>query len=79
MAVVQAYPVRVDASLDAPLSRWLWLVKWVLAIPHYLVLAFLWAAFIVLSAAAMVAIVGLSAVVRGIGGRKDITRYIATT
>jgi Domain of unknown function (DUF4389) len=57
MAAVQAYPVRVDASLDAPLSRWLWLVKWVLVIPHYIVLAFLWAAFIVLSVVAMVAIV----------------------
>jgi len=22
------YPVRVDASLDRQLSRWLWLVKW---------------------------------------------------
>ena len=57
MAAVQAYPVRVDASLDAPLSRWLWLVKWVLVIPHYIVLAFLWIGFIVLSAVAMVAIV----------------------
>jgi hypothetical protein len=57
MAAAQAYPVRVDASLDAPLSRWLWLVKWVLVIPHYVVLAFLWLAFVVLSAVAMVAIV----------------------
>ena len=56
MAAVGTYPVHVDASLDAPLSRWLWLVKWILLIPHYVVLAFLWVAFMVLSAVAFAAI-----------------------
>jgi hypothetical protein len=50
------YPVRVDATLDDHLSRWRWLVKWFLAIPHYIVLAFLWVAFVVLSCYAFVAI-----------------------
>jgi Domain of unknown function (DUF4389) len=41
------HPVRVDAALDPSLSRWLWLVKWVLLIPHIVVLFFLWVAFVV--------------------------------
>jgi hypothetical protein len=51
------YPVHVDATLDTShLSRWLWIVKWVLAIPHYVVLAFLWLTFFVLSVVAFFAI-----------------------
>jgi hypothetical protein len=50
------YPVHVDAQLDSRLSRWLWLFKWLLAIPHYVVLAFLWLAFVVLSVVAFFAI-----------------------
>jgi hypothetical protein len=50
------YPLRLSATLDEPLSRSLWLVKWLLAIPHYVVLAFLWLAFGVLSVVAFFAI-----------------------
>jgi hypothetical protein len=50
------YPVRVDAGLDGRLSRWLWLVKWILVIPHYVVLFFLWLVFVVFSVVAFFAI-----------------------
>jgi len=52
----QAYPVQVRARLDEPLSRWLWLVKWLLAVPHYIVLFFLWIAFAVVTVIAFFAI-----------------------
>ncbi|WP_232796903.1 DUF4389 domain-containing protein [Blastococcus atacamensis] len=50
------YPVRVDASLDGSLSRGLWLVKWLLLIPHYVVLGFLWLGFAVVGVIAFFAI-----------------------
>ncbi len=66
MATGAAYPVRVNASLDSPLSRWLWLVKWVLVIPHYVVLGFLWLAFALLSVVAFFAILFTGRYPRGI-------------
>src|ERR1039457_907271 len=52
----QSYPVKVQARLDEPLSRWLWLVKWLLAIPHYIMLFFLWIAFAAVTVIAFFAI-----------------------
>ena len=52
----QQMPVRVDGRLEEPLSRWLWLVTWLLLIPHYIVLFFLGIAFAVLTVVAFFAI-----------------------
>lgn len=49
-------PVRLTATCDPQLSRWLWLVKWLLALPHYIVLALLWVAFVVVGIVAFFAI-----------------------
>jgi hypothetical protein len=49
------YPVRVDAVEDAP-SRALWLIKWLLLVPHLIVLFFLWVAFCVVTVIAFFAI-----------------------
>nr|WP_208640595.1 DUF4389 domain-containing protein [Streptomyces carpinensis] len=48
--------VKVDAVLDEPLSRWRWLIKPVLLIPHHLVLTALWAPFVAASAVAFFSI-----------------------
>ena len=56
MSAIPVYPVRVEARLDEHLSRWLWLVKWFLLIPHVIVLVFLWIAFVLMSIGAFFAI-----------------------
>jgi Domain of unknown function (DUF4389) len=66
MAAPPIHPVRLEGRLDPGLSRWLWLVKWLLAIPHFIVLAFLWIAFFVLSVVAFFAILFTARYPRGI-------------
>ncbi|TPQ19334.1 DUF4389 domain-containing protein [Streptomyces sporangiiformans] len=56
MIPVTPSPVRIEATLEPRLSRWLWLVKWLLAIPHYIVLCFLWIAFVLVTIVAFFAI-----------------------
>ncbi|WAJ34773.1 DUF4389 domain-containing protein [Arthrobacter sp. FX8] len=43
----RAYPARLFGDIDPGLSRWMWLVKWFLAIPHFILLFFLWFAFVI--------------------------------
>ena len=55
-ATIRDHPVALTAHLDLGLSRWKWLLKWILAIPHYVVLAFLWPAFLLVTVIAGFAI-----------------------
>ena len=54
---LSAYPLAFTGHLDPRLSRGLWLIKWLLALPHYLVLALLWFSLLVTTIAAGIAIV----------------------
>ena len=44
MADVKPYPVTVTGELSVPPGQWQWIFKWLLAIPQYIVLAFLFIA-----------------------------------
>ncbi len=58
--------VALEGELAPHLSRWLWLAKWFLAIPHYIVLFFLWVAFFVLTVIAFFAVLFTGRYPRGI-------------
>jgi hypothetical protein len=60
------YPLQITGELAPGLSRGLWLVKWLLAIPHYIVLVFLWLAFVVVSVIAFFAILFTGRYPRGL-------------
>lgn len=52
-----SYPVRVDGAAEPEaVSRGLWLVKWLLLVPHLVVLLFLWLAFYAVGVVAFFAI-----------------------
>src|ERR671917_1705238 len=60
------YPLQLTGELSPDLSRWLWLVKWLLAIPHFVVLLFLWIAFVAVSVVAFFAILFIGRYPRGL-------------
>jgi hypothetical protein len=60
------YPLRVEGTLDPEVSRGLWLVKWLLAIPHFVILAFLYVALVVTSVVALFAILFTGRYPRGL-------------
>lgn len=52
VSVPGTYPARLNGHIDPGLSRWMWLVKWILVIPHVVALLFLWMAATVLTVVA---------------------------
>src|SRR5687767_7722723 len=66
MSVEPTDPLRLEGRPDSQVSRWLWLVKWLLAIPHFIILFFLFIAFVLLTIVAFFAILVTGRYPRGI-------------
>jgi hypothetical protein len=75
MSAVSAHPVRLEGRLDPHLSRWLWLVKRLLAIPHFVVVFFLAIAFVLLTIVAFFAILFTGRYPRGIAVNLGVLRW----
>jgi hypothetical protein len=58
--------VRLEGALAPSLNRWLWLVKWFMLIPHFILLVFLWIAFVLLTVVAFFALLFTGRYPRGI-------------
>ncbi len=56
MAEQKAYPVTIRGELTEPPARGWWLIKWLLGIPHFIILFFLWIAFAIVTIIAFFAI-----------------------
>ena len=63
-----SYPVSIKGELSDPPARGWWLLKWLLGIPHYIILIFLWIAFMVVAIIAFFAIRGADIVLGKILG-----------
>ena len=61
-----SYPVVLKGDRDATTSRWLFLIKWLLLIPHFLVLIFLGIAFLIATVMAFFAILFTGRYPRGL-------------
>jgi hypothetical protein len=62
----KAYPVHLRGELTIPPGRWVWLFKWLLGIPHYVVLFFLGVAAIFCSIISFFAILFTGKYPRGL-------------
>lgn len=56
MTTTTQSPVQLRGLFDPHLSRWLWLVKMLLALPHFVILAILDAAFLLVTLASGIAV-----------------------
>jgi hypothetical protein len=61
-----SYPLRLDAAPQPSASRGLWLAKWLLLVPHFVVLLFLWVAFLLVTVIAFFAILFTGRYPRGL-------------
>jgi len=61
-----SYPVSIKGELTEPPGRGWWLLKWLLALPHFILLAFLGVAFVVVSIIAFFAILFTAKYPRGL-------------